>query len=495
MSVEQQDYYTLLGIMRNASQEEIKRAYLDAAQKFHPDKNTAAGETEIFLGIQQAYETLSNLKRRAQYDATLPPEEKPILPYEHRLLYSRPNLVRLDEPQMLYLILEIEAPAQARQAPAPPLNVCLVLDRSTSMQGEKMDTVKSAAIQVLRNLRPQDILSVVAFSDRAEVIIPASYLQDRQRLEAKIQMVQPSGATEMLQGLELGAKEVVRSLDPKRINHIILLTDGHTYGDEQECLELASKLAEHGIGISGMGIGQEWNDIFLDVLSTRTGGSSAYITQPKDIKRLLLEKFNALAHTYSEDVTLELKPIEDVELTYAFRIQPDPSPIALDQSTLHLGSILQDASTRVIFEYIIQPKAVKSNSMTFLDGSLRVSIASHPLPVPALPMRLVRPVSDSPEAQPPPPEIVQALSRLMLYRMQERARKEIERGHIDTATRQLQALASSLLTQGERSLAQTILLEVDHLKKQHTLSGEGSKKISYGTRALLFASPKKELLS
>jgi hypothetical protein len=83
----------------------------------------------------------------------------------------------------------------------------------------------------------------------------------------------------------------------------------------------------------------------------------------------------------------------------------------------------------------------------------------------------------------------------MLYRMQERARKDIERGHIDKATRQLQALASNLLTQGERSLAQTILLEVDHLKKQHALSGEGSKKISYGTRALLFASPKKELFS
>jgi len=495
MSVHQQDYYALLGIMRNASQEELKRAYFDAAQKLHPDKNTAAGETEMFLGIQQAYEVLSNPQRRAQYDATLPPEEKQILLYEHRILYSRPNLVQLDEPQMLYILLDIEAPAQARQAPAPPLNVCLVLDRSTSMQGEKMDTVKSAAIQVLRNLRSQDILSVVAFSDRAEVIIPASYLQDRQRLEAKIQMIQPSGATEMLQGLELGVKEVMRSLDSKRINHIVLLTDGHTYGDEQECLDLASKLAEQGIGISGMGIGQEWNDIFLDLLSTRTGGSSAYITNPQDIKRILLEKFNALAHTYSEDITLELTPIEGIELTYAFRIQPDPSPIVMDESTLHLGSILQDTSTRVIFEYIIQPKAVKSNSMIFLDGSLRVSIVSHPMPVPALKMRLGRPVSDSPEVQPPPPEIVQALSRLMLYRMQERARKEIERGHIDTATRHLQALASNLLIQGERSLAQTILLEVDHLQKQHTLSDEGSKKISYGTRALLSASPKKELAS
>lgn len=495
MSAYQQDYYALLGVMRDASQEEIKRAYLEAAQKYHPDKNTAAGETEIFLGVQQAYEVLSNPKRRAQYDATLPPEEKPALPYEYRILYSRPNLVRLEEPQMLYLILEIEAPAQARRAPAPPLNVCLVLDRSTSMQGEKMDTVKSAAIHVLRNLRPQDILSVVAFSDRAEVIIPASYLQDRARLEAKIQMIQPSGGTEMLQGLELGVREVGRSLESKRINHIILLTDGHTYGDEQECLAVASGLAERGIGVSGMGIGEEWNDIFLDVLSTRTGGSSAYIAQPQDIKRLLLEKFDALSHTYAEDIALELKPVESVELTYAFRLQPEPSPIALHDGRLHLGSILQDTPTHVIFEYIIQPKAVKSNAMTFLDASLKVSIASQPLPVPPLRMRLSRPVSDSPEVSAPPPEIVRALSRLMLFRMQERARKEIEKGHIDTATRQLKALASNLLTQGERSLAQTILLEVDHLQRQHTLSDEGSKKINYGTRTLLFASPKKEMLS
>ena len=490
-----QDYYSFLGLTRDASQEEIKRAYYEAAQKLHPDKNTAAGETELFLSVQQAYEVLSNPARRKQYDATLPPEEKLLLPYTHRVIYSRPNLVHLDEAQMIYFILELGPPDEARAAPSPPLNVCLVLDRSTSMQGEKMDIVKATAIQVLRNLRQQDILSVVTFSDRAEVIIPASYLQDRSRSEAKIQMIQPTGATEIYQGLEVGVKEIMRSLDAKRINHIVLLTDGHTYGDEQQCLALASRLAEHGIGISGMGIGQEWNDIFLDVLSTRTGGSSAYIAQPGDIKRLLLEKFNALAQTYAEDITLDPKPIPDVELTYAFRLQPDPSLIALGENALHLGSILQDSHTQIIFEYMIHPKAVKSESLTLLDGTLKVSVASQVMPVPALRLRLTRPVSESPEMEPPPPKIVQALSRLMLYRMQERAHKDLEKGNVDSATRQLQVLASNLLTQGERSLAQTILLEVDHLQKQNSLTIEGSKKIKYGTRSLINAPSKKELIS
>lgn len=495
MSPERQDYYRILGLPRNASQEDIKRAYFAAAQKLHPDKNTAAGETELFLGAQQAYEVLSNPKRREQYDATLPPEEKIVLPYSHKIYYSRPNLVSMDEPQMLYMILELDAPPEARQSPAPPLNACLVLDRSTSMRGEKMDLVKAAAIQVLRNLRPQDILSIVTFSDRAEVIIPAAFLQDRARLEAKIQMIQPGGATEIFQGLEAGAKEVMRSVDSRRINHIILLTDGHTYGDEQQCLALASELAKRGVGISGLGIGKEWNDIFLDVLATRTGGSSAYIAQPHDIKRLLLEKFNALAQTYAEDVILSLAEIDGVELSYTFRLQPEPAHITLEKNVLRVGPILQDTSTRIIFEYIIQPKAVKSDLLTVLDGMLKVSIASLPMPVPPLRLRLQRSVSNSPETDPPPPQIVQALSRLMLFRMQERARKELENGNIEQATRHLRVLASNLLTQGERSLAQTILLEVDHLQEKSALSEEGSKKMNYGTRALVVTSPKKEQVS
>jgi Ca-activated chloride channel family protein len=308
-------------------------------------------------------------------------------------------------------------------------------------------------------------------------------------------MIQPGGGTEIFQGLEAGAKEVARSLDSKRVNHIILLTDGQTYGDEQLCMDLASKLSERNIGISAMGIGQEWNDIFLDVLSSRTGGSSAYIAQPQDIKKILLEKFNTLAQIYAEDAVLEASLPEGIQLSYAFRIQPDPAPVPLDGHILRLGPILQDTSTRMIFEYIIHPTAVQSELSTILDGSLKVFIPSLPTPVPPLTVRFQRPVSDQPETETPPPEIVQALSRLMLYRMQERARNEIAKGNVEAGTRQLQMLADNLLNQGERSLAQTIILEVNRIQQEKGISEEGGKKMKYGTRALFLAPPKKEKAS
>src|SRR4030042_5787059 len=100
MPVKNPDYYTILGVLRQSSQEEIKRAYIEAAQRYHPDKNLAVGDTEVFLDIQQAYELLSNPKRRSQYDATLPPEIEPHPVLKHSLAFSRAGLADITAPQL-----------------------------------------------------------------------------------------------------------------------------------------------------------------------------------------------------------------------------------------------------------------------------------------------------------------------------------------------------------------------------------------------------------
>jgi Ca-activated chloride channel family protein len=486
MTLEKKDYYSLLGVLRDASPEEIKRAYYEAAQRLHPDKNQLAGETEIFLEVQQAYEVLSNPKRRAQYDATLPEEEEPVSLIKHKVQYSRANLVHLNESQLVYVLLEAGPRNATEKLPAPPLNLCLLLDRSTSMQGEKIDIVKSAATQIMRSLKPEDIFSVVAFSDRAEVLIPAAFQSEISKLQARVQMMQTGGATEMLHGLEAAMSEIRRSVDPRRISHIILLTDGHTYGDEQACLQLAEEAARNNIGISALGIGSDWNDIFLDALASRTGNNSSYISNPQDTQRLLMEKFNTLTHTFAEDVVLEYKPEDGIQINYAFRLQPEGGPV-IGGNPLHLGPILQDTPLNVLFEFLIQPSASKSDRVTLIDGVLKVSGTALPTPIPPIRLKLEREAAADPKSDPPPAAILSALSRLTLYRMQECAREEAEARNFDKATQHLKNLASLLLTQGEKELAKTALLEAENMERMQAISQEGNKEIKYGTRALLLS--------
>jgi len=479
-----QDFYTLLGVARDATQKEIKQAYFKAAQRLHPDKNRLVGETEIFLEVQQAFETLSNPKRRVKYDASLPSEETIDPQIEVRTLYSRPCLKRQDETQIIYILLELLPPQQTNDLPAPPLNVCLVLDRSTSMKGEKMDVLKSAASQVVRNLRPQDIISVAVFSDRAEVIIPATKPLKKRELEARIQMLQPSGATEMFQGLDAGFQEIVRHANNSKIDHMILMTDGHTYGDEENCLDLADRAGKRGIGISVMGIGKEWNDAFLDEIASKTGGTSHYISQARDIKDFLLEKFESLAKTYADDVILEFDSLPGASLSYAFRTQPEAGILSLE-SPNHLGPILQDANLMVLFEYRIDPQLTQKDSVTFMKGSVNLSVSSTSNRMQKIPVQFSCPVHDEASQEPPPSVFVDALGKLALYRLQEKVRVEVETGQFELAAGHLKSLANNLLSQGEGQLAHTVLLEVENLNAIQSMSEDGQKMIKYGTRSLL----------
>lgn len=485
------DYYEILGVFRDTSQEDIKHAYFESAQRLHPDKNVAAGETELFLETQQAYEVLSNPKRRNLYDATLPPEIEGSSVIKHEVSFSCPNLVKLNEPQLVYALLEVGPREQKENLPSSPLNICLILDRSTSMQGDKLDFVKATAIHLLRSLRPEDVLSVVAFSDRAEVIVPAAFNLDKKKHEGHIQMMQASGATEVYKGLQAGIKEIRRTLDASRVNHIILLTDGKTYGDEQACLKLAEAAAAQHIGITAMGIGHEWNDIFLDALAGKTGGSSAYISTPRDIERLLIDKFKALVKSYADEVLLEFRKQEQIKINYAFRLQPEGGFIEV-ASPIHLGPILQDTSLHVLFEFLVGPDALEGDALTLLDGSIKTSIIARPRPVPPIRLRLTRDIMQNPSVEAPPTQILNALSRLNLYRMQERARAAADAGQFDTAVRHLKNLATHLLSQGEHALAKTALFEADNLEKMHAWSLAGNKDIKYSTRALLLSAAKEK---
>lgn len=278
------DPYATLGVSPSTSGEDIKRAYRKLAQRLHPDVNPDnIGAMAQFQEITAAYEILSDSLRRHHFDEEIAENRSADdLFFSLRVTLSKRSVVSLQESQVIYMLAEILPPPQLQQettSTQSKVNLTLVLDHSNSMNGVRLEKVKVAAHQIIDNMSPSDYISVVTFNDRANVIIPATQANDKQALKAKISMMSAFGGTEIFQGLSKGVAENERVYNAKMVNHVILLTDGHTFGDQDRCLELATTSASQGIGISAMGLGHDWNDEFLDELASRTGGSSIELIQ------------------------------------------------------------------------------------------------------------------------------------------------------------------------------------------------------------------------
>jgi Ca-activated chloride channel family protein len=281
------DYYAILGVSQSATDEEIKHAYRGLARRYHPDSWVEQTPTTIFHEVQTAYAVLSDPDRRRDYDrqqAESDVSEEAALDWETHL--SQTRICSLHEEQMLYLLVEIWPTAAAR-GQRLSLNLCLVVDRSTSMRGVRLEHVKQAAQQIIDELHDDDTLAVVTFSDRAEVVLPSMSGVKRVHAKARIAAIMPSGGTEIFQGIQVGMAEIEKHLNKPVTSHMILLTDGQTYGDEEDCLAEARLAGARRIGITAMGIGEDWNDALLDEIAAQSGGVSAYIASPGQVRTLL----------------------------------------------------------------------------------------------------------------------------------------------------------------------------------------------------------------
>jgi Ca-activated chloride channel family protein len=477
------DFYTRLGVDRSASVEEIRAAYRKAARRLHPDVNIEDGATELFINIKEAYEILVDPIKRTAYDENQPHSPPPI---RLNTVYSRPAINRIDDPQLIYTLIELDVfvDISKEEDKTLPLNLTLVLDGSTSMQGERLDKLKNTAIEIIRQLRQKDIVSIIFFNDRADVVIPAGSQPEPNRVESRILTIQAQGATEIYKGLLAGFQEVRKYHSTKYTNQIIVITDGHTYGDEASCLELADQASSMGIVISALGIGSEWNDEFLDDLAKRTGGSCLYISEPKEIETILKEKFQGLGKSFVERVSLDLRMIPGIKLNYAFRLNPELGPLP-KLFPFQLGGIPYKSRQRLLLEFLVEPIRTNISRLMLAEGHFSFYIPMTSNEEYRIPITLIRPISTSYEMNPPPHSIVEAMSKLTLYRMQENVREDIALGDFDDAAQGLQNIATHLLTQGQMDLAKTTILEARNVRNKEKLSQEGEKQLKYGTRALL----------
>ena len=403
-----------------------------------------------------------------------------------RTIVSHQLMPTTNEEQALYLLLQV-APAADLPHIRLPLNVCLVLDRSASMGGTRLQQVKEAARQVIDMLQPDDALGVVVFSDRADVLLPSQRTVDKPRAWESLNDVQDGGGTEILQGLLAGLREVERCRTATSINALILLTDGQTYGDEPGCLEQARWAGSRQISLGPMGIGDDWNDSLLDDMASLSGGSSTYIDSPRRVVDAFCGAIQHLKAAVARQVTISVVPSPGVLLREVFLVVPHIQrlPLADDTParTALLGALCADPARVLLLEFRVGASMVGRQRLAQLTVRADIPAQLNRRSWSALDLT----AGFSPSARSTtevPPAIIAVLSKLAIFKIQEKMARDVDAGDIASATRRLEAMATRLMSLGETELARSTLLEAGRLVHSGALSAEGRKKIRYGTRAL-----------
>ncbi|MFQ5612979.1 MAG: DnaJ domain-containing protein [Anaerolineae bacterium] len=478
------DYYSILQINQTATKEEIKQAYRNLARRFHPDTSSDPQAADRFRDIQEAYELLSDPKQREGYDAARQAQGlSQASAVSLRTIISHNSVRQMPEEQAFYALLEITSATDLATARLP-LNLCLVLDKSTSMQGMRLQQVKEATRQIIDRLTPDDVLSLVVFSDRAEVLIPGQNNIDKAMAKSIASTIQPSGGTEMLQGLLAGLKQIEENRTESSVNHIILLTDGQTYGDEDGCREQAEWAGLHQISLTTMGIGSDWNEDLLDQMAASSGGNSVYIDSPRKVVDVFKSIIRELGSVIARELIMTLNPANNVRLEEAFLLTPHIRRLDFRGEQAVLGPLGTNQGKTLLLEFRL------SNLQTV--GGKRLARITVEGDVPGQSNRrswewseISVEVSNAPDLPVEvPPTIVTALGKLAIFKMQEKAVADLERGEISAATQRFETMATRLLNLGETDLARAALLEAGRLSRTGNLSPEGRKKIRYGTRAL-----------
>lgn len=206
-----------------------------------------------------------------------------------------------------------------------PLNLCLILDRSGSMEGPPMDYMKAACGYVVDLLEPNDVLSVVAFEETAQVIMPARRVVNRQLIKEHINRLEVGNTTNLYDGIAMGASQIASVASAGYVNRALLFTDGEPTAGPKDFNSIVGQVAEQksrGITVTALGLGPEYNEELLAGIAKRSGGNYYYITRPELIPEVFRKELETLMLIVARNVHMRVRMSRWVQVRQIFNKLP-----------------------------------------------------------------------------------------------------------------------------------------------------------------------------
>jgi Ca-activated chloride channel family protein len=400
---------------------------------------------------------------------------------------NKASLPVMNTQQLVYVLIDA-VPGAAMAQVQMPLNLSLVLDKSGSMQGKKIQNLRQAAKLVVERLGPQDTISIVAFSDRKYLIAESQPVTNKDELKKRIDRIRDGGGTAISGGMGQGLAELDKALGPDRVSRMLLLTDGQTFGDEKQCLKLGKKAGDEGIVVNALGLGDDWNEDLLDEIAEASGGVADFIDSPDKIVTFFEQAVKSMQDTVVQNAQMVLRLANGVTPRQVWQVLPMISnlgyrPLSDRDVQVTLGELEKGQPRSLLVELLITPRPA---------GSYRIAQAEVSYDVPGLRLTnekvkadiLLDFTADAVKAKQYAPEVMNIVEKVTAFKLQTRALEEAKLGNVAGASQKLRAAATRLLEMGEEELAQSAMEEADNLEKSGQMSARGTKKLRYETRKL-----------
>ncbi|MCC5651304.1 VWA domain-containing protein [Nostoc sp. XA013] len=376
-----------------------------------------------------------------------------------------------------------------------PLNLCLILDHSGSMNGRSLETVKKAANRLVDRLNRGDRLSVVVFDHRAKVLVPNQSVEDPEKIKNQINRLAADGGTAIDEGLRLGIEELAKG-KKDTVSQAFLLTDGENeHGDNNRCLKFAQLAASYNLTLNTLGFGDNWNQDVLEKIADAGLGTLSYIQKPDQA----VDEFNRLfSRIQTVGLTnayllLSLMPhVRLAELKPVAQVSPDTIELPLQQEAdgrfaVRLGDLMKDAERVILANiYLGQlptgEQAIANVQVRYDDPAAnKVGLVTPNIPVYA---HVVKNYQADPN-----PQVQQSILALAKYRQTQLAETKLQQGDRSGAATMLQTAAKTALQMGDTGAATVLQTSATQLQSGGDLSESDRKKTRIVSKTVLQDTP------
>ena len=220
------------------------------------------------------------------------------------------GMLPADRAQTAVVKVTLDAPEPVQEARRPAVNLCIVLDRSGSMAGQKLAKAKEAAIEALRRLDREDIFSVVVYDHNVQTVVPAQKARHVERIEAMIRSIRSGGNTALFGGVSQGAAQVRKNLSGDYVHRLILLSDGiaNTGPSSPEDLgRLGAALLKENISVTTVGVGMDYNEDLMTRLSERSDGNTYFVESSQDLPRIFAAELGDVLNVVARNVKVVIE--------------------------------------------------------------------------------------------------------------------------------------------------------------------------------------------